>query len=68
MKKGWRIILSIVLVALVMGGLCFGVGLLTGADLERIIQNVDGHSRLTAYVQAYTDYFRRFSQHVAGLF
>ena len=32
MKKGWRIILGIVLVALVMGGLCFGVGLLTAQD------------------------------------
>ena len=68
MKKGWRIILGIVLVALVMGGLCFGLGLLTGADTQRIIQNVDEHYRLTAYVQAYTDYFKQLVQYFAGLF
>ena len=68
MKKGWRIILSIVLVAVVLGGLCFGVELLTGADTQRIIQNVDEHYRLTAYVQAYTDYFKQLVQYFAGLF
>ena len=36
MKKGWRVILGIVLVAVIFGGLCCGVGLLTGADSERI--------------------------------
>ena len=35
MKKGWRIILGIVLVAVVLGGLRCGVGLLTGADSIR---------------------------------
>lgn len=67
MKKGWRIILSIVLVALVMGGLCFGVGLLTGADLQRIIQNVDGHYNLTSYVNAYADYFKQLFEYFSSL-
>ena len=43
MKKGWRIILGIVLVAVIFGGLCCGVGVLTGADRERIIMNLDEH-------------------------
>ena len=57
MKKGWHLILGIVLVAIVVGAICFGVGLLTGADTARIIQNLDEHFRLTSYVKAYTDYF-----------
>ena len=41
MKKGWRIILGIVLAAVLFGGLCCGVGILTGADSDRIILNLD---------------------------
>ena len=41
MKKGWRIIFGIVLVAVVFGGLCCGVGFLTGADSSRIILTFD---------------------------
>ena len=67
MNKGWRIILSIVLVALILGGLCFGVGFLTGADLERIIQNVDGHYNLSAYVEAYTAYFKQLFDYFTSL-
>ena len=36
MKKGWRIVLIIVLICVVFGMVCAGVGLLTGADGERI--------------------------------
>ena len=60
--------IGIVLVALVLGGLCFGVGFLTGADTQRIMQNLDDQYRLTAYVQAYTGYFKQLVQYIAGLF
>ena len=56
MNKGWRIIIGIVLVAVVVGAVCFGVGILTGADTARIVQNLDDHYRITAYITAYTDY------------
>ena len=50
MKKGWRVILGIVLVAVIFGGLCCGVGLLTGADSERIIMNLDEHYQVMTYI------------------
>ena len=38
MKTGWRIILTIVVLVILLGAICFGVGLLTGADSARITQ------------------------------
>ena len=36
MKKAWRVILVIVAIAITVGAVCAGVGLMTGADTERI--------------------------------
>ena len=68
MKKGWRVILGIVLAALVLGGICFGVGLLTGADLQRIILNLDEHYQLMTYVNSYTAYVTDLFQKIIHLF
>ena len=68
MKKGWRVILGIVLVALVLGGLSIGVGLLTGADMHRIILNLDEHYQLTTYFNTYFGYVKQLLQHITGLF
>ena len=68
MKKGWHIILEIVIVALVVGALCIGVGYLTGADSARIVQNLDEHFQLKAYVDAYTDYAAQLLQYLKTLF
>ena len=67
MKKGWRVILGIVLVALVIGALCVGVGLLTGADYNRIMMNLDEHYQLTAYVNHYTGLVIQAFQHLTDL-
>ena len=56
MKKGWRIILVIVLAAVLLGAVCVGVGLMTGADTMRIYSTLDSRYNLTAYVQAYSQY------------
>ena len=68
MKKGWRVILGIVLVALIVGGVCFGVGLLTGADSARIVQNMDEHFHLNAYIEAYLNYGKELFQYFANQF
>ena len=57
MKKGWHVMIGIVLVAIVVGAICFGVGLLTGAEMDRIIQNLNTQFHLTSYVEAYVNYF-----------
>ena len=36
MKKAWRVILVIVAIAITIGAVCAGVGVLTGADPDRI--------------------------------
>ena len=33
MKTGWRIILTIVVLAILLGSICFGVGLLTASGV-----------------------------------
>ena len=68
MKKGWRFILGIVLVAVVLGGLCCGVGLLTGADSDRIILNLDEHYQLMTYINTYTTYVTSLFQKIIQLF
>ena len=68
MKKGWRIILGIVLAAILVGAVCFGVGLLTGADMARIMQNLNDHYHLSAYLNAYMDYATRLFQNLKNLF
>lgn len=45
MSKVWRVIVSIVLIAVLFGTVCIGVGLLTGADISRILNRVDRFCR-----------------------
>ena len=68
MKKGWRVIFGIVVVAVILGAVCFGVGLLTGADTARILQNLNSHYHLDAYAKAYTDYILQLFQFIKNLF
>lgn len=60
MKSGWKIIIIIVLVSILLGACCVGVGLVTGGDLDRIYQHMDERYQVTAYIQyfesLYTDY------------
>lgn len=53
MKKGWKVIIIIVLVALLLGAVCVGVGIMTGADWARIYSVLDARYHITEYI----DYF-----------
>lgn len=64
MKKGWRIIFGVVLVAVILGGLCCGVGLLTGADIDRIVLNLEEHYQLMTYVNSYTAFVTNLFQNL----
>ena len=68
MKKGWGVILGIVLVAVIFGGLCCGVGPLTGADSERIIMTLDEHYQVMTYINTYTSYVTGLFQKLTQLF
>lgn len=52
MKRGWYIVLVIVLAALLLGAVCVGVGFITGADSARIFAVLDNKYGITLY----TDY------------
>ena len=55
MKKGWLIIGVIVLIAVLVGTVCIGVGLVTGADMARIFSVLDSRYHLDLYVQYFND-------------
>ena len=56
MKKAGRAIGIVVLVALLLGAVCVGVGFMTGADVMRVYTTLDQRYQLSAYQEAYTQY------------
>ena len=53
---------------MIFGGLCCGVGLLTGADTDRIILNLDEHYQVMTYINTYTSYVTNLFQKLIHLF
>jgi hypothetical protein len=56
MKKAGRVILIVVLAAVLLGAVCVGVGLMTGADITRIYSALDDRYNIAAYQEAYVQY------------
>lgn len=54
MKKGWQIIIAVVSIMILLGGICVGVGFITGAEFDRIFTVVDNRYNVTVYA----DWFR----------
>ena len=51
MKKGWNIILVIVLVAILLGAVCVGVGLMTGGDMPRVLNVMEDRYHPAVYYE-----------------
>ncbi len=68
MKNGWRIILLIAAAGILLGCVCFGVGILTGAETDRILQDLNNEYHLNTYIEVYTAYLGQLAQYLAGLF
>ena len=51
MKKAWQIIMTIVLVVILVGAVCAGVGIITGAETSRIFSVLDDRYSLTIYYE-----------------
>lgn len=49
MMRSWKIVTAISFAAILLGGVCIGVGILTGADFERIFSVLDQRYQVTAY-------------------
>ena len=56
MTKGWSIVITIVLIAILLGTVSIVVGHLTGGSLDRIYSVLDARYHLTELQQAYTQY------------
>ena len=55
MKNGWRVIISIVLIAILLGGVCIGVGVITGAEMDRVYSVLDKQYNLNALYKYVTE-------------
>ena len=55
MKSGWKIILLVVLIAILLGAVCMGVGMMTGADFTRIWSTLDDKYHVEMYYQYFLE-------------
>ena len=55
MKSGWKIILLVVLIAILLGAVCMGVGMMTGADFTRIWSTLDDKYHVDMYYQYFME-------------
>lgn len=55
MKKGWQIIIATVSIMVLLGGICIGVGFITGAESSRIVTVLDNRYNLTIYYDYLVD-------------
>ena len=54
MKKGWQIVFTIVMIVILIGGVSFGVGMITGAQFNRIYSVLDSQYGLSIYYEYIT--------------
>lgn len=55
MKSGWKIILIVVVIAILLGAICIGVGAMTGADFTRIWATLDNRYHVNMYYQYFVE-------------
>ena len=55
MKRAWQIIMTIVLVVILVGAVCAGVGIITGAEMSRVFSVMDNRYNLTIYYEYITE-------------
>ena len=49
MSKAWRVVITIVLIAVLFATVCVGVGLLTGANYSRVYSVISSRYNLEMY-------------------
>lgn len=64
MKKGWRVIIVIVLVAVLLGAVSLAVGFMTGAETSRIMDTLDARYNINMWI----DYFSLVYEQIALVF
>lgn len=57
MSKSWRVISLVVLIAILLGAVCVGVGLVTGGEWDRIYSTLDARYHIDMYIDYIGDVF-----------
>lgn len=57
MSKSWRVISLVVLIAILLGAVCVGVGLVTGGEWDRIYSILDERYHVDMYVDYIGDVY-----------
>ena len=65
MKSGWKIILIVVVIAILLGAVCMGVGAMTGADFTRIWATLDNRYHVDMYYQYFTEVWSMLATELA---
>lgn len=68
MRKGWRIIITLVLIVALLGAVSVGVGLMTGAEMDRIYSVVDERYNVTAWLEYYQQVYDILAPELAEIF
>ena len=61
MKKGWRVIIIIVLVAVLLGAVCLAVGYMTGAENSRILDTLDARYNINMWIDYFSLVYEQFA-------
>ena len=71
MSKGWRVIGAIVLVMVLLGAICIGVGLMTGGNAAGVADTLNSRFNLTGRWEQYSQWavisFKNIVEGVRGL-
>ena len=65
MKSGWKIILIVVVIAILLGAVCMGVGAMTGADFTRIWATLDNRYHVDMYYQYFVEVWNTLAAELA---
>ena len=65
MKSGWKIILIVVVIAILLGAICIGVGAMTGADFSRIWATLDNRYHVDMYYQYFVEVWNTLAAELA---
>ena len=54
MRRVWPIVMTVVLIVVLIGAVSVGVGLITGANMDRVFNLLDNQYNLTIYYEYIT--------------
>ena len=66
MKSGWKIILIVVVIAILLVAICIGVGAMPGADFSRIWATLDNRYHVDMYYQYFVEVWNTLATELAA--